>query len=491
MEAATAQGRLAGGPARGGSRALLKLAPDELLVSRSRAGSEAAFALLYERHHRGVLAFCRHMLGSVEEAEDAVQQSFANAYRDMLRGEKEINFRPWLFRIARNQCISMLRARRPEITLDDNEPALAGLPDEVAWRAELRDLLRDLHELPFDQRAALVLSELEDNSHADVAEILGCDREKVKSLVFQARASLLKSREARNVSCDEIRRQLSVLRGGSRRRGLIRRHLQSCAGCREFDSEVAHQRQALAVVLAVVPSAGLKLGVAEAIAAAGMNGASGAGAAIGSTASLTAGASGGVGVATASGPLTALAAKLGVSTLAVKATVAVTAATVVVAGGGTGLDLARDVVGSTPPAPKSDVPAADRAASKGLPGIERAIERSRAERGLPGAAIRHRRGEVARGRARRHGDRSRAGQSHPGVAPAPTRGKHGGRVPPAARGRANPPAEKPLHPARRSEPAARGTDPVAGEQRATPLRRPIADPTLAEEDAPPLDLYAP
>src|SRR5919197_3624533 len=163
MEAASAQGRLAGGPARGRSQALLRLAPDELLFARVRAGSEAAFAVLYERHHRPILAFCRHMLGSFEEAEDAVQQSFANAYRDMVRGEKELNFRPWLYRIARNHCISVLRARRPEVALDDAQPALAGLPEEVAWRGELRDLLRDLHELPIDQRAALVLAELNDN----------------------------------------------------------------------------------------------------------------------------------------------------------------------------------------------------------------------------------------------------------------------------------------------------------------------------------------
>ena len=62
---------------------LLRLASDERLVELLRGGSEAAFEALFDRHHRGVLGFCRHMLGSVEEAEDAVQHTFLAAYREL------------------------------------------------------------------------------------------------------------------------------------------------------------------------------------------------------------------------------------------------------------------------------------------------------------------------------------------------------------------------------------------------------------------------
>ena len=65
--------------ARARSAVLLRMASDERLVEQVRAGSEPAFELVYDRHHRGILAFCRHMLGSAEEAEDAVQHTFMAA----------------------------------------------------------------------------------------------------------------------------------------------------------------------------------------------------------------------------------------------------------------------------------------------------------------------------------------------------------------------------------------------------------------------------
>src|SRR4051794_41552086 len=70
------------------SAVLLRVASDERLVDHVRAGSEAAFEVVYDRHHRGILAFCRHMLGSVEEAEDAVQHTFMAAYRALLGSDK-------------------------------------------------------------------------------------------------------------------------------------------------------------------------------------------------------------------------------------------------------------------------------------------------------------------------------------------------------------------------------------------------------------------
>jgi RNA polymerase sigma factor (sigma-70 family) len=309
-------------------------ASDERLVKRIRGGSDEAFTLLYERYQARLLSFCRHMLGSQAEAEDAVQQCFVNAYRDILRDEKDLHVRPWLYRIARNQCLSMLRARRFEPEVDDEQVSLRGLSEEVAERTELRDLLHDLERLPADQREALVLSELNDNSHAEVARILGCDREKVKSLVFQARASLIKSREARALPCDEVQRRLSVLRGGSLRRTELRRHVAECPACRAFREQVKAQRAALAVLLPVAPSTSLKLGGASVLAAA--------------KASAGAGATGAVATSTAgTGAAATLAAKLGVSGTVLKgiaATVAVTAAV----GGGAAVEVAQHRGGPAP-----------------------------------------------------------------------------------------------------------------------------------------------
>ena len=253
---------------------LLALRGDDHLVEQVRAGSEAAFEVIYERHVPGILSFCRHMLGSREEAEDAVQHSFAAAHRDLLRDGRDIRLKPWLYAIARNRCLSMLRARReqPEEAVDADT---AGLDDEVQRRADLRELVTDLQDLPEDQRAALVLSELRDLSHADVAETLGCEVSNVKGLVFRARSGLIERREARGTSCEEIQRELATARGGTLRRGKLRHHLRACPACTGYLEQVRSQRKAMAVILPVIPTLGLKKGV---LAAAGIGGgASGAG----------------------------------------------------------------------------------------------------------------------------------------------------------------------------------------------------------------------
>ena len=240
---------------------LLRLTSDERLVDALRGGSEAAFEVIYTRHHRGVLSFCRHMLGSVEEAEDAVQHTFLAAYRDLLRSAKPIQLRPWLYAIARNRCLSVLRARRESAADEPVEPSTEHLSHEVERRHDLRALLGDLADLPPDQRAALVLAELGDMSHDEIGAVLECPKEKVKALVFQARSSLIASRKARETSCAEIREQLANLRGGSLRRNTLRRHLRECPGCRDYRDQVLAQRNALALILPVAPTLGLKAAV--------------------------------------------------------------------------------------------------------------------------------------------------------------------------------------------------------------------------------------
>jgi RNA polymerase sigma factor (sigma-70 family) len=256
---------------------LRRIAGDDKLVALVRAGDAGAFEAIFDRYRAAILSFCRHMLGSAEEAEDAVQQSFFSAYNGILGNDRPIQLRPWLYTIARNQCLTLLRARREQASLEDFEPSVDGLAAQVQQRADLREMLHDVARLPEDQRAALVLAELGDLSHTEIADVVGCPQGKVKALVFQARSSLSASREARNTSCADIREQLSTLMGGSLRRTSLRRHLHECAGCRDFQAEVRRQRQAMAILLPVVPSAGLKSGVLSSL---GLTGA-GTGAAVG------------------------------------------------------------------------------------------------------------------------------------------------------------------------------------------------------------------
>ena len=226
-----------------------------------RGGNETAFEVVFERYGASILSFCRHMLGSQEEAEDAVQHTFASAYGDLQRDDdRELRLKPWLYTIARNRCLSMLRARHDDLPVD-REPATAGLAEQVERRAELRELLDDLTQLPPEQRAALLLAEAEDLSHSEIADVLDCKVPRVKALVYRARSSLIERRDARAIPCEEIREQLAVLSGGSLRRSEIRHHLRACSGCRAYREEVKRQRQLLAALLPVVPPAWLKANV--------------------------------------------------------------------------------------------------------------------------------------------------------------------------------------------------------------------------------------
>lgn len=279
-------------PLRGPKR-LLALRTDTGLVDLVRAGDGAAFEVLYDRHVAGLLGFCRHMLGSQAEAEDAVQQAFISAHGAMCRGERDIAFKPWLYTIARNRCLSVLRARREQPS-ELPEISTAGLTAEVERRAELRELVADVQRLPERQRAALLLAELGDLSHAEVAEVIGVDPKSVKALVFRARAALAERRDARAADCADIRLELAAATGGGLRRGRLRYHLETCPGCVAYLEETRRQRKLLGVALPVVPALALKDTVMSSVgigagSVAGGAAVAGGGAAVGGGAAATGG----------------------------------------------------------------------------------------------------------------------------------------------------------------------------------------------------------
>ncbi len=275
---------------------------DHRLATLASEGDEGAFEAIFERHHRGLLTLSRHMLGSREEAEDALQHTFAAAYRQLTEHGPPEHLRAWLYATARNRCSSILRARR-ELPHGDVPAATAWLPDEVERRNDLRDLLEDIERLPEEQRVALVLAEIEDLEHAEIAEVLGCRRDKVRALVFQARATLGGWREARATPCREVREELATARGPELRRAHLRRHLAVCSDCRAFREEVDEQRRRVALLLPPVPIAlALKEGMIEAaISGVAGGGAGGAGAAVGGAGGAAADAAGGAAAGGAGG----------------------------------------------------------------------------------------------------------------------------------------------------------------------------------------------
>jgi RNA polymerase sigma factor (sigma-70 family) len=252
-------------------------------VARVRAGDDEAFEAIYDRYARGLLAFCHQLLASREEAEDALQQSFGSAYTTLRSSDRGVELRPWLYTIARNRCLSMLRSRRKDVSLDgaqDCGGVADGLTEEVQRRSDLRELMDDLRRLPDDQRAALVLFEFGDLPHDEIAAVLDVRREKVKALVFQAREGLIRARQARELPCTEMRQQLATLSGKVPRRSMLRRHVDRCPSCAMFESQVDRQRAGLAIIFPVLPTVGLKgiiLGSAVGRGAAAAGGSVGAG----------------------------------------------------------------------------------------------------------------------------------------------------------------------------------------------------------------------
>jgi RNA polymerase sigma factor (sigma-70 family) len=175
---------------------LLRFQTDERLVALMREGHERAFELLFKRYQARLLAFCRRLLGSPQDAEDVLQDVFAAAHAAILADSRPINARPWLYRIARNQCVNHLRKPTADgVDSMDVHPYEHGVStfEQVERREELRAIVADVHQLPTKQRTALVLREIDDFSYADIAQTMGTTLPSVKSLLVRARMSLAQS----------------------------------------------------------------------------------------------------------------------------------------------------------------------------------------------------------------------------------------------------------------------------------------------------------
>jgi RNA polymerase sigma factor (sigma-70 family) len=310
---------------------LLRLQSDERLIALTRRGQQAAFEALFSRYHARLLAFCRHMLGSKEDAEDVLQEVFAAAFNAILADEREINVRPWLYRIARNRSLNHLR-KASAIGVDSMDIHFAdhgmSTGEKVLRRESFRQLIGDVQQLPETQRSALLLREIDALSYEQIAQAMETTVPSVKSLLVRARISLAEAAEARQLSCEEVRAQL-----GEAAEGLIkieapaRRHLRDCERCRAFRKHLKDNNHALAAIMPVAPLLLLKkLVLTKFGSSAGGAHVAGAGSATvgASAASAGAGAGGGMGLG---GLATA-----GAGAMATKAAATLAAAALVTAG---------------------------------------------------------------------------------------------------------------------------------------------------------------
>src|ERR1700727_1089858 len=249
--------KYSGGITLHGRSPLLRLQSDERLIAYLRRGNMAAFEVLLSRYESRLLAFCRHLLGSREDAEDVMQEVMTAAFNAILADDRPINVRPWLYRIARNRSLNHLR-RHTATGVDSMDVHFAeggiSTSDKVMPHESFRELIADVHELPETQRTALLLRETYAMSYDQIAHAMETTVPSVKSLLVRARISLAEASEARKLSCDEVRTEL-----GEVAEGLIkisppaRRHLRDCERCRTFRKLLKDNNHALAAIFPVGP----------------------------------------------------------------------------------------------------------------------------------------------------------------------------------------------------------------------------------------------
>ena len=242
---------------------LLRLQSDERLIGLVRRGNSVAFEVLVSRYESRLLAFCRHLLGSREDAEDVLQEVLAAAFNAMIADDRSINVRPWLYRIARNRSLNHLR-RIQSIGVDSMDVHFsdsgASTADKVHEREEFRLLVGDIQCLPETQKTALVLREMDALSYEQIAEAMETTVPSIKSLLVRARISLAEAAEARLLTCDEVRLELGELAEGLQRRPspLVRRHLRACERCSTFRGQLKQTNKALAAMMPIGPLVLLK-----------------------------------------------------------------------------------------------------------------------------------------------------------------------------------------------------------------------------------------
>jgi RNA polymerase sigma factor (sigma-70 family) len=223
-----------------------------LLAQRLR--TDRSFERMYRRHVGDVYRYALAVLRNPADAEDVAQTTFMNAYRAFQRGERPDNAQNWLIAIAHNVCRQRFRlsARRPaEVAYDDG--ILDVVPDEDPGPSA-EDIQRALGQLAFNQRAALVMRELEGRSYAEIAEILDITVSAVETLIFRARRALREQLEG-SLTCGEAERAISRQLDGrlSRQdRAALRAHLRACKECEGFARSQRAQRTAIKA-LALVP----------------------------------------------------------------------------------------------------------------------------------------------------------------------------------------------------------------------------------------------
>jgi RNA polymerase sigma factor (sigma-70 family) len=289
---------------------------DDLAREASR-GDERALEKIYHDYHQPLYRFCLAIVGNPQDAQDALQNTMVKMLRALPGEERSIALKPWLYRIAHNESIDLLRKRRPDIALEASEPQLGEeLAVQVETRQRLRQLIADLSALPERQRETLLMREAAGLSFEEIGDALETSPAVARQTLYEARLGLRQMDAGREMECEAVTQALSDGDGRVRRRRDIRAHLRNCDPCRRFAEEIDSRSNTLAAVspLPAVAAAALLRGLI------------GEGSAGGAAAGVGAGGGGGLvggGAVKTVGTTTLL---KGVATIAVVATIGAGAA---------------------------------------------------------------------------------------------------------------------------------------------------------------------
>ncbi len=178
---------------------------DGAFVAKARAGDTDAFRFLVERHSRRLFHLAFRMTGNEQDAEDVVQESFLRAYRRLSQFDERSSFGTWLYRIAANCSIDLVRSKgqRSQQTVDNEleDPVLSlrssdPSPERRALSAEVRDRVAEaMNDLSPIERAAFVLRHFEGMRMEDVGRTMGCQTNAAKHSVFRAVQKLRRALE--------------------------------------------------------------------------------------------------------------------------------------------------------------------------------------------------------------------------------------------------------------------------------------------------------
>jgi RNA polymerase sigma-70 factor (ECF subfamily) len=176
-------------------------------VERAQSGDSDAFRLLVEQHSRAVFRLAFRMTGNEQDAEDVVQETFLRAYRQLDKYEARSSFSTWLYRIASNYSLDLIRMRKrheekrergkaEERDILQTLPVNAPGPDRILYSNQVQERVNEaLNELSAQERTAFVLRHFEGMSIDEIGEALGTGTNATKHSIFRAVQKLRRSLE--------------------------------------------------------------------------------------------------------------------------------------------------------------------------------------------------------------------------------------------------------------------------------------------------------